>query len=180
MTSKRGRKILSCRRGEGFTLVELIVSLGLGAILCFTLASVLSQSLRQSSDTQNQFYANSICSNLTEHVQSLGYNSVKSLGLGAGPQLLLTNRPNTGGLGPTIRREPVLLDLQKFVYSQTALAKQFNGDIYLDVQSGFAPDTLNVVARVDWIDSTNSKSSAGQKHSVVRNVLLHQFGSRFW
>ena len=167
------------RNAVGLTLVEILVSLVIGVSLCLGMGTILSQSLTQASATQNDFYATCAADNLLEHVKALDYQTLLSLGIGT--KQLLVNRTTGGAIGPSIREEPVLLDLQNLVYSDLAKAGKFQGEVTMDIQTGSLPDTALVVIAVSWVDSQRGQgSSSAQKHTVIRTGLVHRYGTRYW
>lgn len=173
---KRFRRV---RRASGFSLVELLVATVVGVGMCLAMGVLLAQNLRQGSTTQNDFYANCIADNVFEHARALDYDTLKSLG--SGPKNLLVNRTVAGQVGPAIREEPVLLELQNLTYSELAKAGQFRSDsVILDVQGGLDSQSVLVVISVSWKDSIHQGDSSGKSHTVIRSALIHRFGQRYW
>lgn len=161
------------------SLVELLVATVVGVGMCLAMGVLLAQNLRQGSTTQNDFYANCIADNIFEHARALDFDSLKTLG--SGPKNLLVNRTVAGQLGPPVREEPILLELQSLTYSALAKSGQFHGDsVILDVQNGPDSQSVLVVISVSWKDSIHAGDSSGKSHTVVRSALVHRFGQRYW
>lgn len=163
------------RKNAGFTLVELLVALFVGSILILAVSSVLSSSFRQSTNTQNHFYANSLASTLIDYAQSVGYQTFFDAGASGGPQQLLVNRDAGGTSTSTYRKDPLLLDFQELVYSSSVSKNRFNGQVWVEWQNGPVSDSILVIVRVTWSDSTYPKG-----YSLVRTSILHKLGRRFW
>lgn len=167
------------RREGGMSLVELLVATVVGVGMCLAMGVLLAQNLRQGSTTQNDFYANCIADNIFEHARALDFDSLKTLG--SGPKNLLVNRTVAGQLGPAVREEPILLELQNLTYSALAKSGQFHGDsVTLDVQNGPDSQSVLVVISVSWKDSIHAGDSSGKSHTVIRSALVHRFGQRYW
>lgn len=161
------------------SLVEILVSTLVGSSLCLVMGILLAQSLRQGSTTQNEFNANCVAENVLEHTRALDFDTLKALGVGS--KSLLVNRTTAGQVGPAIREEPVLLELQNLTYSEVAKAgKLSNAEVLLDVQSTSDSNAVIVVVTLSWTDSIHAGDTGGQKHTVVRSALINRFGSRYW
>ena len=176
------------RSSSGIYLVEILVSLIVGAMIAFTLLNTLTQTMRQGTTSQNELVANAVANELAEYVSRVPYGDPTNIQpgtllsfSGAGPTPLLINRTTAGQVAAGPRPGPVGLDLTSYKWTAQSTAKAFSGTAQMSVDANtnpLAPSSLLVTIQVSWTDSSNLGTSGPKIDSIisrcisVRNELL--------
>jgi len=92
----------------GFTLVEMVIAVGVSAVFVLMLASLLAQTLRVSSNLQDQLYAVAVAEVAIENAKSTPFGVLNSYA-GTGKQELKVNLDNSPSVVP--RLPPIQIDL---------------------------------------------------------------------
>lgn len=183
--NRRGR--LRLRSSRAVSLVEILVALVVGALIAGVLLDLFSKLQRVGSTTQNEICANSIAQEMVEASRNLDYKFLASrAGLS---YTLLSNRTDTGQLGPDVRTDPVLLDLANKIWVQNINTAKFSGTINYSISPapGFAtaadgtPDAINITTSVSWSDSEKQPTgSTLVGRTVDTTILLTRNGMNKW
>lgn len=161
------------RNQRGFHLVETLVALVVGAGIAFSLTSLLSQSMRQSSATQNEVLANQMAFGLLDFLRKQDYEMLEGLE-GASPTLLV-NRTAAGQFGQAPREDPTLLDFVEKKWSQEAQNNKFNGEVKLKFEAGPISDSVRAIVAISW-----KSSQSGGERTIVVGTVITKGGAREW
>ena len=165
MTNKAPRKLLKNERSpKGQSLIEMLVAIVFGAIIATTLTSMLSQTMRQSTTSQNQQTANSIAQELIDYSRSMDYVTLAGL---VGTYELLPTQAMPG-------RPPVIIDLSSRIWSKKSIENAFKGSVTYSIQQGASPTQLLVSVLVSWNDSSATN------RQIVTATVINQYGTRYW
>lgn len=171
------------RSRQGFSIVETLVALVIGALICFSMLSILSETLRQSSTSQNELYANKITQLLLEHLEQFDYNMLEPY-IGFSYKLLENGVPQPDG-GPLAITEPVTLDTVNFSWPNLpgwpdpSKLNNFKGHVQYGVYLGPVPDSLRVSVAVSWLDSQN-RGDSGRPKTIVTSTVVMPKGTNYW
>lgn len=170
--SLQRRKI---RTQSGLYLVECLVGMILGALLCFTLLQMLTQTMRVTSTNANQQNAALIAQTVLDSVKARDFSSLKT-----GTYPLKVNSLNSGELSNDVdgHQLPVGINVGWLTWSSksTENAKRFTPSVVLTIQEGVGdPTTLSAVVSVSWSDSQTQVTK-----TVATTTTLHSKGVNFW
>ncbi len=156
-------------------MIEMLVALGLGALILGALLSILSESLRHSSATQNEVVANSIMSELHDWTRSTSFSYLYN---NAGTHVIYSNRTALAqpGSDTGLRQEPAQLDLVTNTWTPATKANAFNGEIKYSLFP-LSPSQLRVVIDVSWSDGLLRGSGSTPGRTVERSFLVNRFGT---
>lgn len=161
------------RNQRGFHLVETLVALVVGAGITLSLTTMLSQTLRQSTATQNELMANQMAYNLLDFLKKRDFKELNTL-RGTSYDLLV-NRDTIGqaALGP--RSDPTILDFASQSWSQESIANKFRGAAKLNIEEGPIDQSVRLVVAVYWSDSQNFS-----QRTIVASTIVTENGAQDW
>ncbi|MBZ0189654.1 MAG: hypothetical protein K8F91_25630 [Candidatus Obscuribacterales bacterium] len=175
---KRRRR---ARSSGGAYLLELLVSMIVGAFIALALTNMYSESLRLSSSNQNETYAQDAMTELTDYVKACKYGFLSSK---IGDHTILINRSSGSEPGPDIRLSsgadplpPALLDMANLDWEDKVVQSRFSdaNSITMSIQPGpnpgadpSDPDTLKITITVSWKDSKNYAQARTLMSSLTR------------
>lgn len=174
---KRFRRV---RRASGFSLVETLVSLLVGAVIAGTMVDMYSKVQSVGATTQNETMANLVLNELLDQTRSFDYEFLNSY---RGQKFdLLPNLMSVGESTSAVRTQPVLLDLVSQQWTDRASAGRFRGTVTYEIQQ-FAsdPNSLKVIIVAAWSDSErqgNSSSTVGRSKTV--STVVTKYGANLW
>lgn len=170
MRSRRKRLIKKRRVSLGVYLVEVLVALGLGALLSYFLLDSLSNTMRFTTSTQSEIFANAILSELQEWTRGTSYEALQSF---PAESELLVNRTssNEPGSNTGIKENALLIDEFNETWSEKALKNKFSGKVTYSVQQ-LTPDSLLITTKVTWFDGTWTKG-----RSILSSTIVKQLGA---
>ncbi|MGD9685284.1 MAG: hypothetical protein AB7W16_29290 [Candidatus Obscuribacterales bacterium] len=166
-------------------MLELLVSMVVGALIALALTNFFSETLRVSSSNQNEAYARTILSELTEYVRSCDYSFLVDK---MGNHTILINRALASETGSNLEKSvnsatplpPALMDYVNLDWDAKAKQARFpeSNQATVLVQAGpsagadpLDPDTLQITVTVTWKDSKNFDQSRSASSSIVRTKL---------
>lgn len=161
------------RTQDGFHMVETLVALVVGAGIAFALTTLLSQTMRESSTTQNESLANQMAFNLLDFLKKQDFQSLKDLE-GAAP-VLIVNRSVAGQEGQFPRKDPTILDFVNQEWSDEAKNNKFSGNANLKVETGPINNSIRVVLAVTW-----NSSQTGSSRTIVTSTVITEKGAQEW
>jgi Tfp pilus assembly protein PilV len=172
-TLRRSRKT-SLRNESGLYLIELLVALIFGAIITFALLSILSQSMRQSTTSENQLVASSIAQELLENTRNESYQFLSTIP--AGQYTLLSNEDTSGQIGPAaVRTDPVGLDFVNLAWTNVKTkGNEFKGTVLYQIQPGSVANSLVITITVQWSDSQSVN------RTITTSTVVFQQGTNYW
>lgn len=166
---------LNRRSAKGFTLVEALVSILIGALLSIVFLDMFSKLVRTNATTQNEVCANAIAQEMMETTSALGYDYL-AYNVGPGTSSLLINQTDLAQVGPVMKPNPVLLDLASKTWTPRVSAGKFRGTATYKVEAAPAiPEAIKVTCTVSWSDGANSQGRA-----VSTSTLLTRSGLNKW
>lgn len=177
---KKKYKVRKTRSCLGMYMIEVLIALSLGALMCFVLLDTLSSGARLVSSGQNQATANSILLELLEWTKAAGYNYLQGM---PSENEITVNRSmaNEPGSDTGIRDEVALLDDFTLSWSDLAKRNSFSGKIKYSILPFTEPNSLKVSIRVAWTDSSsfapNSASSLGAGREIFASTIVRKGGS---
>lgn len=162
MFSSRSRKRrFAIRKSSGVYLVETLVALILGALLCFVLLDILSQTLRVTSANANQLSATFITHTVLDSIKALSFDK-----LAPGTYPLLVNSSTSGELAISGHPLPVGLNIGYLNWTKKADGNKFPGTVQLDLQPANA-DSMIAIVTVTWPISTTGKSKTVATYTKI-------------
>lgn len=147
----RGRRITK-RTSSGVYLVETLVALILGALLCFVLLDILAQTMRVTTANANQLSATFITHSVLDSIKAQSFDKMTP-----GSYPLLVNSASSGEVSVSGHPLPVGLNVGYLNWTQKAVGNKFPGTVTLDLQST-SSDSMMASVTVTWPNSTTGKS----------------------
>ena len=164
------------RLSKGFTLVEALVALLIGAIFSAAFLDIFSTLLRTNTTTQNEICANTIAQTMIENAQALGYNFlVAKTGTW---ELYDQGAPFT----TAIKQDPVLLDLVGKNWSDKVKTSNFRGKVTCTIEPvSTIPSALIFSVIVKWSDGAHAGTQANPYgRSITTSTILTDSGFNKW
>jgi prepilin-type N-terminal cleavage/methylation domain-containing protein len=175
--AKHRKKIQRCE--SGFSLVEVLVSLLIGSLIAGVMLDMFSKLQRTSATTQNEICANVIAQEMIESSRNLDYTYLSDR-IGKSYQLL-TNKTDSGQVGPEVRADPALLDLVNKIWNTKISTAKFPGEAYLNIDAADSiPDAVKVTSLVRWTDSERQANSAAFGRNIETSIIITKSGLNRW
>jgi type II secretory pathway pseudopilin PulG len=164
-----GRSVarLQRRSSSGHQFVELVVAIGVIAIITVPILDGLSQVHRQGTATQNEVIASNIAQEVIDNARNSTWTTLTA---NQGTQTLLVNRVNGSETGPGYNPRPLMLDTATNTYSSAAQSNRFNGTVEQTITTIDA-GTLQLTVTVTW-----AGENGGGNKRLSMNTLISQFG----
>lgn len=166
---RRGRG----RNQRGSHLVETLVALLVGAMIAFSLTSLLSQTMRHSSATQNELMANQMAFSLLDFLKKRDFKELYDLQ--GGSYDLLINRDTMGQIATGPRSDPTILDFVNQMWSQETRSNKFNGAAKLNFEAGPIDRSVRLIVAIYWSDSQNANT-----RTIVASTVVTESGAQDW
>jgi hypothetical protein len=157
------------RNANGLYLIETLVALILGTLLCGTLLQLLSENMRVTSTNANKqasdLAVQTVLDSFKAPTQPL--NALPQTGL-----LVCSTQP--GQLGPAVHPLPVSLDMGDLTWAPNLITNAFPGTASLNIVAG-PNNTYAATTTVNWADSENIQ---GKTVNTMTTINLR--GTNFW
>ena len=158
ISSKASSHRRRARGRDGIYLVELLVALLIASIIALAAFSMMSDSIRISTTTQNEILAQCIIQELTEFTHSTSYDYLYDR---IGDHALLVNRKNTEDFGDaSIRSEPLQIDTIDRKWTTRSQYSGFPGSVTYSISYGALVDSLNVTITISWSEGSGQQEKA--------------------
>lgn len=158
------------RSFQGVYMVEILVALILGALLCFVLLQMLSETMRVSSSNANQQNAALFAQTVLDSIKAQNAST-----LSAGTYTLLTNSTSAGEVASGGHPLPLGLNVGTLKWTDKAVGNKYPGTATLTIQPGTDPTTLDAIVVLKWSDSQSTRTK-----TVATMTKLHVKGANFW
>lgn len=177
------KRVRKRRDSSGVYLVEILVALSVGALITFSLLSMLGTSMRHATATQNDLVAMEINRQLEDYFRGLS-RTVLFDPSNLGEKEFTVNRLSQGlTLLSSIRKEPLQIDFENKNWSDLSKIGAFPGRVKYEISPG--PDPTNsvlITIKTMWVDSTrygaNSSSDLGAGKLSQFKFVIFKFGSK--
>ncbi len=173
------------KQSQGFTLLEVLISLVLVLLMALMVVVTLKTSLRVNQQTGGFLISRTLVSSKLSQLQALGYASLNGPALGQGGAKIVDGFPSS----PTVTANANGAASATFEFTQTnQLAQSFPGSTASDAPRGFlyiAPYTpakqvengvsiyplIRATAQVQWRDSHGLLHFFSETTLIPRNAL---------
>lgn len=167
------------RNSSGSHLIELLVSMVVGALIALALTNFFSESMRLSTSSRNVEYARSALASLIDFTRKSSYSFLVNNCMGE--YSVLVNRHSSGetecpARSATPGLPPALMDLVYLTWTEKAKNGKFSDDseVKFLVEPGPAstdptnPETIKITISASWKDGINYDQSHTVSTSTIR------------
>lgn len=156
----------------GIYMVETLVAMLLGALFCFTLLQMLSQTMSVTSHNANQQNAALFAQTVLDSVKAHRYQDIFS-SIGSYP--LLINSSNPGEFSTGGHYLPLGLNIGTLNWTDKATGNKFPGTATLDIKGSSDSTSLEAIVTITWTDSQTKKGK-----TVLTMTEIHPKGVNYW